>query len=116
MDPREDQQRQDRAAQGPTHVALSVPDVALRAEKGLGGLAREQSGPPLDQFIKRREAQAHTDNQETQPPARPAVTPVAQGRGAQEEFAGELFFFTHLDSGKTDEVKRYDQLNLAYAG
>lgn len=35
--------------------------------------------------------------------------------GYQEEFAGELFFFTHLDSGKTGEVGRYDQLNLAYA-
>jgi len=35
--------------------------------------------------------------------------------GYQEEFAGELFFFTHLDSGKTEEVGRYDQLNLAYA-
>lgn len=35
--------------------------------------------------------------------------------GYQEEFAGELFFFTHLNSGKTDEVRRYDQLNLAYA-
>lgn len=35
--------------------------------------------------------------------------------GYQEGFAGELFFFTHLDSGKTSEVGRYDQLNLAYA-
>ncbi len=35
--------------------------------------------------------------------------------GYQEEFAGELFFFTRLDSGKTHEVMRYDQLNLAYA-
>ena len=35
--------------------------------------------------------------------------------GYQEEFAGELFFFTHLESGKTHEVNRYDQLNLAYA-
>ncbi len=35
--------------------------------------------------------------------------------GYQEEFAGELFFFTKLDSGKTHEVMRYDQVNLAYA-
>ena len=35
--------------------------------------------------------------------------------GYQEEFAGELFFFTRLDSGKTHEVLRYDQLNLTYA-
>jgi general stress protein 26 len=35
--------------------------------------------------------------------------------GHQEEFQGELFFFSRLDSGKTHELVRYDQLNLAYA-
>lgn len=35
--------------------------------------------------------------------------------GHQEEFAGELLFFTRLDSGKTHEVMRFDQVNLAYA-
>ncbi len=33
--------------------------------------------------------------------------------GYQEEFAGELFFFTRLDSGKTHEVMKHDQINLA---
>ena len=35
--------------------------------------------------------------------------------GFQEEFKGELYFFSKLDSGKTHEVMRYDQINLAYA-
>jgi general stress protein 26 len=35
--------------------------------------------------------------------------------GHQEEFAGELWFFTRLDSGKTHEVMRFDQVSLAYA-
>lgn len=34
--------------------------------------------------------------------------------GFQDAFQGELWFFTHMDSGKTREVERYDQLNLAY--
>ena len=35
--------------------------------------------------------------------------------GHQEEFSGELWFFTKLDLGKTHEVMRFDQVNLAYA-
>lgn len=35
--------------------------------------------------------------------------------GHQNEFAGKLYFFTKLNSGKTDELQRYDKLNLAYA-
>lgn len=35
--------------------------------------------------------------------------------GHQEEFTGKLCFFTRLASGKTDEIARYDQINLAYA-
>lgn len=35
-------------------------------------------------------------------------------QGYQDEFAGELFFFTKLNSGKTEEVDRFDQINLAY--
>lgn len=35
--------------------------------------------------------------------------------GYQKEFAGKLYFFTKLNSGKTDEIGRYDKLNLAYA-
>jgi general stress protein 26 len=35
--------------------------------------------------------------------------------GYQEGFEGELWFFTRLDSGKTHEVMRFDQVNLAYA-
>jgi general stress protein 26 len=35
--------------------------------------------------------------------------------GYQEEFAGELFFFSKLDSGKTHEARKHDQINLAYA-
>jgi general stress protein 26 len=35
--------------------------------------------------------------------------------GYQEEFAGELFFFSKLDSGKTHEVMKHDQVNLAFA-
>jgi general stress protein 26 len=35
--------------------------------------------------------------------------------GYQEEFEGKLYFFTRLNSGKTDEIARFDKLNLAYA-
>jgi general stress protein 26 len=35
--------------------------------------------------------------------------------GYQEEFAGKLYFFTKHNSGKTEEIKRYDKINLAYA-
>jgi len=35
--------------------------------------------------------------------------------GYQEAFAGELFFFTKRETGKTHEVARYDQLNLSYS-
>lgn len=35
--------------------------------------------------------------------------------GHQQEFAGKLYFLTRLDSGKTDEIRHYDKLNLAYA-
>ena len=35
--------------------------------------------------------------------------------GYQEEFAGKLYFFTKHNSGKTDEINRYDKINLAYA-
>ncbi len=35
--------------------------------------------------------------------------------GHQEDFAGKLYFFTRRSSGKTDEIGRYDKLNLAYA-
>ena len=35
--------------------------------------------------------------------------------GHQEEFEGRLYFFTRHDSGKTAEIGRYDQINLAYA-
>jgi len=33
----------------------------------------------------------------------------------QKEFAGKLYFFTKLNSGKTDEIEHHDKLNLAYA-
>jgi general stress protein 26 len=35
--------------------------------------------------------------------------------GHQEEFAGKLYFFTRQRSGKTEEIDRFDKLNLAYA-
>ena len=35
--------------------------------------------------------------------------------GFQDVFQGELYFYTRLESGKTREVVRYDQVNLAYA-
>jgi general stress protein 26 len=35
--------------------------------------------------------------------------------GHQEEFEGKLYFFTKRNSGKTGEIERYDQINLAYA-
>lgn len=35
--------------------------------------------------------------------------------GHQEEFLGRLYFLTRLESGKTQEIARYDKLNLAYA-
>ena len=35
--------------------------------------------------------------------------------GHQETFAGKLYFFTRRHSGKTDEIGRFDKLNLAYA-
>jgi general stress protein 26 len=35
--------------------------------------------------------------------------------GYQKEFTGKLYFFTKHNSGKTDEIKRYDKINLAYA-
>lgn len=35
--------------------------------------------------------------------------------GHQDVFAGELRFFTHLDSGKVDEMAHFDQVCLAYA-
>ena len=35
--------------------------------------------------------------------------------GHQEEFGGKLYFFTKLDSGKTQEIGHYDKINLAYA-
>lgn len=35
--------------------------------------------------------------------------------GVQKEFTGKLYFFTRLDSGKTEEIRRYDKINLAYA-
>lgn len=36
-------------------------------------------------------------------------------RGHQEEFSGKLFFFTKLNSGKSEEISRFDKINLAYA-
>jgi general stress protein 26 len=35
--------------------------------------------------------------------------------GYQEEFEGKLYFFTRLHTGKTDEIARFDKINLAYA-
>jgi general stress protein 26 len=35
--------------------------------------------------------------------------------GHQKEFEGKLYFFTRRHSGKTDEIGRFDQVNLAYA-
>jgi general stress protein 26 len=35
--------------------------------------------------------------------------------GYQEAFNGKLYFYTRLDSGKTQEIGQYDKLNLAYA-
>lgn len=35
--------------------------------------------------------------------------------GQQEAFAGKLYFFTKLASGKTQEIDRFDKINLAYA-
>lgn len=35
--------------------------------------------------------------------------------GYQKEFEGKLYFFTKLRSGKTGEIERFDQVNLAYA-
>ena len=35
--------------------------------------------------------------------------------GYQEAFAGELFFFTRLETGKPHEVAEHHQLNLSYA-
>lgn len=35
--------------------------------------------------------------------------------GYQKEFTGKLYFFTKHNSGKTDEINRYDKINLAYA-
>jgi general stress protein 26 len=35
--------------------------------------------------------------------------------GFQDMFQGELLFYTRIETGKTREVMRYDQVNLAYA-
>ena len=35
--------------------------------------------------------------------------------GYQKEFEGKLYFFTKHSSGKTEEIGRFDQINLAYA-
>lgn len=33
----------------------------------------------------------------------------------QAEFDGDLWFFTRADTGKVEQVERYDQVNVAYA-
>src|SRR5437763_13763122 len=49
------------------HIALGVPNVALSAEKVVGGGSAEQCGPPFDQFVKRANSQANRENKKRQP-------------------------------------------------
>src|SRR5262249_6277406 len=80
---REQQLRRDRADEREEHVPLRVPGVALRAEEGLRRLAAEQPGPPPEELVGGADRErAHRDEREEPPPA-------LQGRGPQQELAGE---------------------------
>ena len=42
---------QDGARARPEHIGLCIPDVSLGTKEGLGRLFRQQSHPPLDEFV-----------------------------------------------------------------
>src|SRR5260370_35733451 len=74
------QQRQgrDRSHEGREHVPLSVPLIALRAQEGVRALPADQGRPPLDQLARPADGQAHADDQEREPRARPDRRPADQ--------------------------------------
>ena len=40
-----------RTEQGAEHIGLSIPGIALGAEKFIGALSQRQRRPPLDQLV-----------------------------------------------------------------
>ena len=48
----EQDKSQNGAGQGPGHIRLGIPDVALCAQKGLGRFVTEQGHPPFNQLVK----------------------------------------------------------------
>ncbi len=83
MHPGEGQLRDDRSAKGQKHVPLRIPNVALRAEKGLGGRPGPHRYPPLDELIAGADGQADARDDEEQP-----FTRLQRG-GAEQYFPGD---------------------------
>src|SRR4029077_10844873 len=52
LNPRQQNEGGNSTEQGAKHVFLSIPGVALGAEKANGGIAAEQRGPPFNELVK----------------------------------------------------------------
>ena len=74
-------QRRRRADEGPQHVGLRVPDVALRAEEVVRARPEEHRRQPLDELVEGRHPEAAPRHDREQPPA------PAQRRGPQQDLA-----------------------------
>ena len=61
------QQRAQRAEQGPAHVRLRVPDVSLGPQEGIGGLVGQQRHPPLDQLVEGAQAETKRHDEKVAP-------------------------------------------------
>ena len=81
MQPREQQLRRDRADEREEHVPLRVPDIALRAEEGVGIAAADERREPLDELVAGAHREAHARDDGEEPPAAP------QRRVPQQQFA-----------------------------
>ena len=75
--------RSNGPEQGPGHIRLGIPFIALEGQESIRGGAGQERHPPLNQFIERTDGQADTDHDEPEP------IPPNNNLITQQDFPGD---------------------------